>query len=126
VQRRVEARAEAQARAEAWGSAENVDTDCWGNGAATRSGGATGSSSNAIATEFSELSLVIAEYNPEPRRVSEIMRGLPNGRGLGSFFWEPTQGGDWGRAMFTCENGVCRANAADFQVFDRIRQDFRL
>jgi arabinogalactan endo-1,4-beta-galactosidase len=180
----------------------DADTDCWGNGAATRSGGVTGSSSNAnwgnlaalltagiqgvkevdasikvmvhientdelegvrwwvssarsrgvqfdvlglscytafqgtpsvwqstlsaIASEFPELSFVVAEYNPEPRRVSEIMRGLPNGRGLGSFFWEPTQGGDWGRSMFTCESSVCRANAADFQVFDRIRQDFGL
>jgi arabinogalactan endo-1,4-beta-galactosidase len=81
---------------------------------------------STIASEFPELSFVIAEYNPERRRVSEIMRDLPGRRGLGSFFWEPTQGGEWGQSMFTCGSGSCRANAADFQVFDQIRQDFGL
>ena len=150
----------------------DADTDCWGNGAATRGTGVTGSSANTNWANLAallnagiagvkevdarievmlyientddlegvrgwvssarshgvhpELSFAIAEYNPEPRRANEIMRDLENGRGLGTFFWEPTQGGDWGRALFTCAASECRANAADFAVFDQLRDDFGL
>jgi arabinogalactan endo-1,4-beta-galactosidase len=178
------------------------DTDCWGNGAAPRASGVTGSSSNAgwpnlaallragseavrsvdpsiqivlhlentesasgvrswvngarsrgvdfdvlglscypafqgepsgwentfrtIATEFPELGLIVAEYNPERTRTNLMMRGLPGGRGLGTFFWEPTQSGEWGQALFSYSNGAFRANAADFQEFDRLRQTLGL
>ena len=55
-----------------------------------------------------------------------IMRSLPNGRGLGTFFWEPTQSGAWGPSLFTYSGGVFRANAADFQELDTIRQSVGL
>jgi len=176
------------------------DTDCWGNGAAPRSGGVTGSTSNwtnlatllragidgvravdpsirvalhientesvggvrnwvnnalsrgvqfdvlglscytayqdqpsvwentfrTMAAEFPNLSFMIAEYNPERTRANQIMRNLPNGRGLGTFFWEPTQSGAWGPSLFTYSGGAYRANAADFAEFDAIRQSVGL
>ncbi len=178
------------------------DTNCWGDGAAPRTNGATGSSSNAnwgnlaillragseavrsvdpgikivlhientesesgvrgwvnnalsrgvafdvlglscypefqgdpsgwentfrsAAAAFPQLSFIVAEYNPERTRTNQMMRDLPNRRGLGTFFWEPTQSGTWGPALFTYSAGAFRANQQDFQEFDAIRQRFGL
>jgi len=79
-----------------------------------------------LAASFPELSFVVAEYNPERTQANEIIRALPNGRGLGTFFWEPTQTGTWGNAMFTWSNNVFQANTPDFAEFDVIRQNVGL
>lgn len=68
-----------------------------------------------------DISFVIAEYNPEATRVNQIMADLPGGRGLGSFFWEPTQGGSWGAPMFQREGTELRARADRFAEFDAIK-----
>ena len=80
----------------------------------------------ALADTYPELSFVVAEYNPERREANQIMRDLPDGRGLGTFFWEPTQNGTWGAALFTLQNGTYRANAADFAEFDEMKIEFGL
>jgi arabinogalactan endo-1,4-beta-galactosidase len=67
------------------------------------------------------ISFVIAEYNPEATRANEIMADLPNGRGLGTFFWEPTQGGNWGSSLFTLVDGAQQAKAESFAEFDAIK-----
>jgi arabinogalactan endo-1,4-beta-galactosidase len=72
----------------------------------------------AIAEEHPELSFVVAEYNPQRTAAQQVMLDLPDGRGLGTFFWEPTQGGEWGEAMFTWQGNVLEANSADFAEFD--------
>jgi arabinogalactan endo-1,4-beta-galactosidase len=75
-----------------------------------------------LAERYPDLQFMIAEYNPERARANQIMRQLPNGRGLGTFLWEPTQSGAWGQALFTEEGGaVLRANPADFAEFDALR-----
>jgi arabinogalactan endo-1,4-beta-galactosidase len=74
-----------------------------------------------LATTFSDLSFVIAEYNPEATRANRIMSGLPDRRGLGTFFWEPTQGGAWGPSLFTWQNGRALANADAFAEFDALK-----
>lgn len=79
-----------------------------------------------LAATFPELSFAIAEYNPERTEANEIMHDLPDGRGLGTFFWEPTQSGVWGSAMFTWTDGVFRANTEDFAEFATIRQSVGL
>jgi arabinogalactan endo-1,4-beta-galactosidase len=75
---------------------------------------------NTLASTFSDLSFVIAEYNPERTQAAEVMRSLPNGRGLGTFIWEPTQSGEWGKALFTWSGSTANANASDFAEFDTI------
>ena len=80
----------------------------------------------ALADEFPELSFVVAEYNPERTQANQIMHDLPDGRGLGTFFWEPTQSGSWGDSMFTNSGGTLRANSDDFAEFDEIRDAFGL
>jgi arabinogalactan endo-1,4-beta-galactosidase len=79
-----------------------------------------------LASEFPELSFVIAEYNPERTQANQIMRDLPDGRGLGTFFWEPTQSGAWGESLFTNMGGTLRANSDDFAEFDAIRDELGL
>ena len=79
-----------------------------------------------LAVNFPNLSFAIAEYNPQRRLLNDIMRELPDGRGLGSFFWEPTQSGSWGAAMFTWQGNRATANAEDFAEYDQMRVDFGL
>ena len=79
-----------------------------------------------LAEAFPELSFAIAEYNPARRLLNDIMRELPDGRGLGTFFWEPTQSGSWGAAMFTREGNRFTANPADFAEYDQMTSDFGL
>jgi len=67
------------------------------------------------------LSFVIAEYNPERTRANQLMRDLPDGRGVGTFFWEPTQSGSWGDSLFTFANDSYKANASDFAEFDALK-----
>jgi arabinogalactan endo-1,4-beta-galactosidase len=77
-----------------------------------------------LAQNLPELSFAVAEYNPQRRLLNDIMRELPDGRGLGTFFWEPTQSGSWGEAMFTWQGNRASANAADFAEYDQMRLDF--
>jgi arabinogalactan endo-1,4-beta-galactosidase len=79
-----------------------------------------------VANTFPELSFVVAEYNPEARQVNQMMLDLPDGRGLGTFLWEPTQSGTWGASLFTLMNGAYHANADDFAEFDALRVDLGL
>jgi arabinogalactan endo-1,4-beta-galactosidase len=79
-----------------------------------------------LAASFPDLSFVIAEYNPQRTQANKIMHDLPNGKGLGTFFWEPTQGGDWGSPMFTYSGKTAQANKADFEEFDTIRTTYGL
>jgi len=79
-----------------------------------------------LAREYPELSFAIAEYNPERREANRIMRDLPDGRGLGTFFWEPTQSGEWGESMFDWNGNVQSARAADFAEYDAIADEYGL
>jgi arabinogalactan endo-1,4-beta-galactosidase len=79
-----------------------------------------------LAASFPELSFAIAEYNPQRRLLNDIMRELPDGRGLGTFVWEPTQSGSWGAALFDWQGNTATARAEDFAEYDQMRVDFGL
>jgi len=79
-----------------------------------------------MAEEFPELSFMIAEYNPERTEANHVMRDLPDGRGLGSFIWEPTQSGAWGESLFMSQGGVLRARTEDFAEYDALRDELGL
>lgn len=81
----------------------------------------------ALAEEFPELAFVIAEYNPERTAANMLMLNLPDGRGLGTFFWEPTRSGEWGSSMFTQQGqSTLVANADDFAEYDAMLGDLGL
>ncbi len=75
---------------------------------------------------YPNIKFVIAEYNGEKRAANDIMRELPNGRGLGTFFWEPTASGEWGDGLFTWSGSTANANPSDFAIYDQIVQDYGL
>lgn len=81
---------------------------------------------NRLANRYPNLHFAVAEYNDQGRLLNDIMHELPNGRGLGTFFWEPTQSGSWGSAIFTQQGNSFRANASDFAVLDQILADYPL
>ena len=61
-----------------------------------------------LITRYPDLSFLVAEYSHEKRRVNDLMRSLPNGRGLGTFIWEPTR---WMEAVFDRNGQRYDANA---------------
>jgi arabinogalactan endo-1,4-beta-galactosidase len=73
-----------------------------------------------LAAEHPDLQFVIAEYNPARTEANTIIKNLPNGQGLGTFFWEPTRSGEWGDSMFTFQGGSMRANSSDFDEYDQM------
>ena len=75
---------------------------------------------NDLANSYPDLEFAIAEYNPERTQANLIIHDLPGGRGLGTFFWEPTRSGEWGDSMFTWQGGVAVANSADFAEYDAL------
>jgi arabinogalactan endo-1,4-beta-galactosidase len=79
-----------------------------------------------MAKEFPQLSFIIAEYNPERTQANRIVHGLPDGRGLGTFFWEPTLSGSWGESMFTVSGNRYTARPADFAEYDALRGELGL
>jgi arabinogalactan endo-1,4-beta-galactosidase len=81
---------------------------------------------HTVADAFPELTFIIAEYGLERRRANDIMYNLPDARGLGTFLWEPTEGGVWGGSMFNYVGSSFRANPEDFSVYDGIRDDYGL
>ena len=72
----------------------------------------------AMAADYPDLEFVIAEYNPERTAANLLMKNLPDGRGLGTFFWEPTLGGEWGDSMFSWDGSAQVAIPSAFQEYD--------
>jgi arabinogalactan endo-1,4-beta-galactosidase len=79
-----------------------------------------------MAEDYPELEFAIAEYNPERTAANTIMKNLPGGRGLGTFFWEPTQSGEWGDSMFTWDGNTEVAIPSAFQEYDDMLSELGL
>jgi arabinogalactan endo-1,4-beta-galactosidase len=75
---------------------------------------------SAVAAAYPDLEFIIAEYNPERTQANLVMKNLPEGRGLGTFFWEPTSSGEWGDSMFSWQGGAAVAKNADFAEYDAL------
>jgi len=79
-----------------------------------------------MATDYPELEFVIAEYNPERTAANRLMKSLAGGRGLGTFFWEPTLGGEWGDALFTWDGTSQVAIPSAFAEYDELLPELGL
>ena len=51
---------------------------------------------NDLASRY-EQPIIVVEYSEHKLEVNRIVRALPNGKGLGTFIWEPTR---WGEPLF--------------------------
>jgi arabinogalactan endo-1,4-beta-galactosidase len=79
-----------------------------------------------LATAHPDLKFAIAEYNPDRTQANLMIKNLPNGAGVGTFFWEPTRSGEWGSALFTWQGNTATANSSDFAEFDALRPQLGL
>ena len=52
-----------------------------------------------LATNYPQIRFFAAEYGPMQRQINDVVFGLPNNQGLGTFDWEPTTQGDWNNAQ---------------------------
>jgi arabinogalactan endo-1,4-beta-galactosidase len=75
---------------------------------------------------YPDLKIAIAEYNPERTQANRIVKNLPDGRGVGTFFWEPTRSGEWGESMFTWSGNTLVANTEDFAEYDALLPELGL
>ncbi len=80
----------------------------------------------ALATAYPDLKFVIAEYNPNRTQANLMIKNLPNGAGIGTFFWEPTRSGEWGSSMFSFQGNTATANSSDFAEYDTLRPQLGL
>ncbi len=62
--------------------------------------------------------IIVAEYSEHKRAVNDIVHALPNGKGLGTFIWEPTQ---WGEPLFD-RTGHARP---ELDLYPQMAQEFR-
>lgn len=69
-----------------------------------------------LIARYPKLKFVIAEVGAESRDAAEIMQGLPDGRGLGTFIWEPTSNRN-GQGLFDDTGAVIAEKMA---VYDEI------
>ena len=81
---------------------------------------------NDLAVRYPTLKLAIAEYNEERAQANLMVRALPKGRGLGTFFWEPTQSGTWGSALFDVQDDTATAIQSEFAELDQLRPQLGL
>ena len=48
-----------------------------------------------LVTAYPNIRFFAAEYGPMEREINDVVFGLPNNQGLGTFDWEPTTQGSW-------------------------------
>jgi arabinogalactan endo-1,4-beta-galactosidase len=82
---------------------------------------------SALVSKFPNLEFAMAQYNAdstnaaEIRQANDIVFNLPNHRGLGTFFWEPTESGAWGPGLFTVSGNGYSTIPARIDPFDQIK-----
>ncbi len=52
-----------------------------------------------LVTDYPNIRFFAAEYGPMERQINDVVFGLPNNQGMGTFDWEPTSQGDWNAAQ---------------------------
>lgn len=72
----------------------------------------------SMAAQYPQLKFSFAEYNQEITLVNSLLKQLPNGQGMGAFFWQPTQSGYWGEGIFDWTGNSASANPEKFAELD--------
>lgn len=78
-----------------------------------------------LARKFPSIKLFAAEYGPMQREVNDVVFGLANRQGIGTFNWEPTTQGDWNRGhdLLRRSGGGYRAQP-DLALYDQMKRDY--
>jgi arabinogalactan endo-1,4-beta-galactosidase len=80
---------------------------------------------SGIAKQYPDLLLFSAEYGPMQREINDVLFGVPNKQGVGTFNWEPTTRGDWntGHDLFR-RSGKSYSVQPDVQLYDPMKLDY--
>lgn len=75
-----------------------------------------------LAAAYPNLKILAAEYGPMQREINDVVFGLPNNQGLGTFNWEPEKGGDWntGHLLFYWDKDTFTAQP-DLALYDEMK-----
>jgi arabinogalactan endo-1,4-beta-galactosidase len=75
-----------------------------------------------LAAKYPNIQFIAAEYGPMERQINDVVFGLPNNQGAGTFDWEPSEQGAWntGHALFT-NAGNKYTTTADMALFDLMK-----
>ncbi len=71
---------------------------------------------NSLASSFPKLGFMIAEYSGDERAANDVIYGLPNDEGLGTFNWNPT-------TLWT-ESGTTFSPGTDMPIYDQMALDY--
>ncbi len=79
----------------------------------------------SLATAFPNLKLMAAEYGPMQREINDVVFGVANQQGIGTFNWEPDTSGDWntGHVLFT-QSGNTYTPQPDLALHDQMKVDY--
>ena len=75
-----------------------------------------------LSTAYPNIKILAAEYGPMQREINDVVFGLANKQGLGTFNWEPEKSGDWntGHILFDWENDTFTAQP-DLALYDQMK-----
>jgi len=75
-----------------------------------------------LVTKYPSLKFVAAEYGPMEREINDVVFGLSNQQGIGTFNWAPNDQGDWntGHSLFTV-SGKAYTATADLSLYDAMK-----
>jgi arabinogalactan endo-1,4-beta-galactosidase len=78
-----------------------------------------------LAAKFPEIRLFAAEYGPMQREINDVVFGLANQRGVGTFNWEPTTRGDWNSGHdLLRRSGDTYTPQPDLQLYGQMKIDY--
>jgi len=80
---------------------------------------------DGLSSSFPTLKLFIAEYGPAQREANDIIYGLANDQGIGTFNWEPTTQGDWNTGHdLLRRSGSTYTAQPDLALYDQMKTDY--
>lgn len=80
---------------------------------------------DGLSAAFPALKLFIAEYGPAEKEANDIIYGLANDQGIGTFNWEPTTQGDWNTGHdLLRRSGTTYTAQPDLALYDQMKVDY--
>jgi arabinogalactan endo-1,4-beta-galactosidase len=101
--------------------AQSIRFDVFGESAYTVAqapSSAWGPTFTTLAAAFPRLQFVAAEYGPAERLLNDVLFGLPNQQGIGTFYWEATHSGADNAAALLFSNRVAQP---DLLLYDAMK-----
>jgi arabinogalactan endo-1,4-beta-galactosidase len=78
-----------------------------------------------LATKFPNVKFFAAEYGPMQREINDVVFGLSNNQGIGTFNWEPTTQGDWNTGHdLLRRSGSTYTAQPDLALYDTMKVDY--